>query len=239
MTGEKVHAFLVGLQDSDKGVYEITASGASASSACYDGGGLDVRGFAYDETNKILWYVSDNDDKLVGYNTVEDCEVAIFDTPSGATTNEEGLAIDFTNSIMYIASDGTDGTSFVAIYEWPGSGMTDCSQTSDPCGNSMCESTEDCNTCSLDCNGRTGGKPSNRFCCSGGACTGPGCSSSIDCAGTGVTTTCSFTTCDGGGTGPVGCSITDGSECSDLGGSTACKTCSDICRWRKGTCSAK
>ena len=38
------------------------------------------------------------------------------------------------------------------------------------CGNGVCEAGngEDCVSCAADCNGKTGGKPSNRFCCGDG-----------------------------------------------------------------------
>jgi len=59
---------------------------------------------------------------------------------------------------------------------------SDCS--SDPscsssCGNGVCESGEDCISCSADCDGRTNGKPANRFCCGNGTLEGPEGSGSI------------------------------------------------------------
>ncbi len=43
------------------------------------------------------------------------------------------------------------------------------------CGNGICEAGdgENCLNCAADCNGRQGGKPSNRFCCGDGAGTNP------------------------------------------------------------------
>jgi beta-lactamase superfamily II metal-dependent hydrolase len=38
------------------------------------------------------------------------------------------------------------------------------------CGNGTCDGGEDCTTCPDDCPGRTGGKPSKRFCCGNGSC---------------------------------------------------------------------
>jgi hypothetical protein len=38
------------------------------------------------------------------------------------------------------------------------------------CGDGTCQAGEDCNTCPADCIGRTGGKPSSRFCCGNGVC---------------------------------------------------------------------
>jgi secreted trypsin-like serine protease len=49
------------------------------------------------------------------------------------------------------------------------------------CGDATCGADESCDgrngttSCSADCPGKTGGKPSSRFCYVGGACTGPGC----------------------------------------------------------------
>ncbi|MBZ0272005.1 trypsin-like serine protease [bacterium] len=56
----------------------------------------------------------------------------------------------------------------------------DCSTGSD-CGNGTCDAGESCDgrngttSCSADCPGKTGGKPSGRFCYVGGVCEGPGC----------------------------------------------------------------
>jgi len=204
VSGEPI--FLVGLQDSDKGVYEVTASGQSAATSCYDGGGMDLRGFSYDDANDILWYVADNANKFVGYKMDEGCEIASFDTPAGDITSEEGVTIDFLNKIVYIANDGKDGTSFVAMYDWDDNGVgTTCPPAPD-CGDGICGLNEDCYSCSLDCPGRTGSNPSLRFCCVEGECSGEGCFSlsGDTCFGTGTTTTttttCSFTACDGGGT---------------------------------------
>ena len=47
-----------------------------------------------------------------------------------------------------------------------------CASTGGSCGNGVCDPGEDCTTCS-DCDGRTGGKPSNRFCCGNGIAEGP------------------------------------------------------------------
>ena len=46
------------------------------------------------------------------------------------------------------------------------------------CGNGICEASngENCHTCALDCAGRTGGKPSSRFCCGGDSTDAIGCS---------------------------------------------------------------
>ena len=38
------------------------------------------------------------------------------------------------------------------------------------CGNGTCDADEDCTSCPDDCPGRTGGKPSLRFCCGNGSC---------------------------------------------------------------------
>jgi hypothetical protein len=56
-------------------------------------------------------------------------------------------------------------------------GSTDCDDadcdgdpacpTSD-CGNGICDPGEDCETCSSDCDGVTGGRPTNRYCCGNG-----------------------------------------------------------------------
>lgn len=41
------------------------------------------------------------------------------------------------------------------------------------CGNGVCEAGEDCSSCASDCDGVTGGKPANRFCCGNGVAEGP------------------------------------------------------------------
>ncbi len=57
-------------------------------------------------------------------------------------------------------------------------GLVDCADSdcvADPAcappacdGDGICEPGEDCNTCSSDCDGKAGGKPSSRFCCGDG-----------------------------------------------------------------------
>ena len=66
------------------------------------------------------------------------------------------------------------------------------------CGNGICDPGEDCTTCSSDCIGVTGGKPSNRYCCGDGVCEGAentgNCA--VDCSGGG--SYCGDGTCDPG-----------------------------------------
>jgi hypothetical protein len=38
------------------------------------------------------------------------------------------------------------------------------------CGNGTCDAGEDCDSCGLDCDGVTSGKPANRYCCGNGTC---------------------------------------------------------------------
>ena len=38
------------------------------------------------------------------------------------------------------------------------------------CGNGVCDAGEDCTSCASDCPGKTGGKPSTRYCCGNGTC---------------------------------------------------------------------
>ena len=62
-------------------------------------------------------------------------------------------------------------------------GATDCDdgdcagdpacQTGGDCGNGVCDAGEDCNSCASDCEGVTGGRPANRFCCGNGVLEGP------------------------------------------------------------------
>jgi trimeric autotransporter adhesin len=60
---------------------------------------------------------------------------------------------------------------------------TDCiggTTTGAVCGNGICEAGdgEDCVTCAADCNGAQGGKPANRFCCGNGGSNPVGCGDS-------------------------------------------------------------
>jgi hypothetical protein len=48
------------------------------------------------------------------------------------------------------------------------------------CGNGICEPGEDCISCAGDCRGKTGGKPSTRYCCSGTPGGGGG-TNPVDC----------------------------------------------------------
>ena len=52
------------------------------------------------------------------------------------------------------------------------------------CGNGTCDAGEDCHSCAADCDGRTGGKPTLRYCCGNGTCEAVGedsLSCPIDC----------------------------------------------------------
>lgn len=55
----------------------------------------------------------------------------------------------------------------------------DCQATA--CGDGVCDAGESCDgrdgtaACSADCPGKTGGKPTGRYCYVGGLCVGPGC----------------------------------------------------------------
>jgi hypothetical protein len=59
-------------------------------------------------------------------------------------------------------------------------GAADCDDadcSADPvcqvsCGDGTCSAGEDCESCSLDCAGNLGGKPSRRFCCGDGSAQG-------------------------------------------------------------------
>lgn len=57
----------------------------------------------------------------------------------------------------------------------------DCDLGGGSCGDGICDAGESCDgragtaSCSADCAGRTGGRPSGRYCYVGGACEGPGC----------------------------------------------------------------
>ena len=79
------------------------------------------------------------------------------------------------------------------------------------CGNGTCEPGEDCVSCAADCNGRTTGAPSGRFCCSGDSGGGGG-SNPIDCNDS----RCSAE--------PWSCSFTAGSFCC---GDGSCDTGED------------
>jgi beta-lactamase superfamily II metal-dependent hydrolase len=52
------------------------------------------------------------------------------------------------------------------------------------CGNGVCDPGEDCTSCETDCPGKTGGKPSTRYCCGNGTCESAGedaASCPVDC----------------------------------------------------------
>jgi len=78
-----------------------------------------------------------------GYNPSDPCDTASNSTVDGA------LASYFTEVAQWL--DPTPGD--------PGGG---------DCGNGVCNAGEDCTSCSSDCAGQTGGKPSNRYCCGNG-----------------------------------------------------------------------
>lgn len=70
----------------------------------------------------------------------------------------------------------------------------------DPCGDGVCDASggEDCRSCPGDCNGKTNGKPSGRFCCGAETgCSDPRCTSGAACVSSGSSP-------DGGGRQPPG-----------------------------------
>mmetsp|Transcript_5291 Transcript_5291/g.8816 ORF Transcript_5291/g.8816 Transcript_5291/m.8816 type:complete len:438 (-) Transcript_5291:339-1652(-) len=110
--------FFVGIQDNGK-IYEITSEGLSnGSDFCYDSGmGVDdVSSTTYDGT--YFWSFIDREGMIAVVDPARDCTLAIYDTTLPA--NEEGLAIDFENGLVYVASDeGGDGIpSRVSAYNF-------------------------------------------------------------------------------------------------------------------------
>jgi beta-lactamase superfamily II metal-dependent hydrolase len=58
----------------------------------------------------------------------------------------------------------TQGDWFVSSPATPYGGVVS------DCGNGVCDPGEDCTTCASDCVGKTGGKPTGRYCCGNGSC---------------------------------------------------------------------
>ena len=123
-------------------------------------------------------------------------------SPQGYTgyglTNNNGLTLNIIVDVQYsvdggplqsaTADDGSfDGCSEGFNFSASGSTIdvtiTNSSGNTGTCqaggqpgtcdGDDVCESGEDCNNCSSDCEGKTNGKPSTRFCCGNGVMEGP------------------------------------------------------------------
>jgi hypothetical protein len=78
------------------------------------------------------------------------------------------------NSGAEVCTGGVDEDcdGFVDCADADCSGDPSC-QGGGSCGDGVCDPGEDCNTCSSDCAGQTGGKPAGRFCCGDGTQDGP------------------------------------------------------------------
>jgi len=83
------------------------------------------------------------------------------------------------------------------------------------CGNGVCEigNGEDCLSCSADCNGRTGGRPSNRYCCGDGA--GPNPMTCTDAVCTDNGASCTTTPVTGGSFCCGDATCDEGEDCSN------------------------
>jgi hypothetical protein len=81
---------------------------------------------------------------------------------------------DWPDEDMYIVlNNGVRTDSPDTTTTWPNDVVIDYIglwQSNAVCGNGTCEAGEDCNSCSSDCIGVTGGKPANRYCCGDGVC---------------------------------------------------------------------
>lgn len=95
--------FFIGIQDTGK-VHETTSKGFSnGPDTCYNAelGVEDVSASTYDGTH--LWSFIDAKDTMVVVDPMQHCTVATY--AATVPANEEYFAIDFKNSLMYVAID--------------------------------------------------------------------------------------------------------------------------------------
>lgn len=107
--------FFVGIQDTGK-IYEVTSEGLSNGQICYDGGigAEDISATTYISEYGHIWSFTDDEDLITVVDVAKNCPVAAYELPS--SLDEEGLAIDMENGLMYIVVDGQGDGSVVSVY---------------------------------------------------------------------------------------------------------------------------
>jgi beta-glucanase (GH16 family) len=96
---------------------------------------------------------------------IDGVEVYHMENTIGSSWPDEDMYIVLNNGVR---TDSPDTTTI-----WPNEVVVDYIELYQPdneCGNGVCELGEDCHSCSADCIGVTGGKPSGRYCCGDGTC---------------------------------------------------------------------
>lgn len=172
--------------------------------------GYDVMGMnlAYGTYPSISWLT----DWIFNYDSIYDCEawhtygwewtanyakwwidgveVSYMENTIGNSWPDEEMYIVLNNGVRTDSPDATTTWPNVAVIDY-----IEIYQTQNDCGNGVCEINEDCQSCSADCIGVTGGNPRNRYCCGDGTCEAAEneTNCAIDCGGGPV---CGDSNCD-------------------------------------------
>ena len=117
-TDDDITVFYAGVQDTGK-LYKITSEGNSYNDCCYEPyqGKDDLSALNYDGT--YLWAFYGDRDEIVMMMDTENglCTVETYDIPEADGWDKEGIVIDSTRNLMYMAVDETsDYPSIVAVY---------------------------------------------------------------------------------------------------------------------------
>jgi hypothetical protein len=105
-------------------------------------------------------------------NIVVDVQYSVDGGPLQSATADDGAFDGCSEGFNFSASGST--IEVTVTNSVGNSGTCQAGGPPDPCdGDGVCESGEDCETCSSDCEGKTSGKPSTRFCCGNGVPEGP------------------------------------------------------------------
>ena len=113
-----ISIFYAGVQDTGK-LYKITSEGNSYNDCCYEPyeGKDDLSALNYDGT--YLWAFYGDRDEIVMMMDTENglCTVETYDIPEADGWDKEGIVVDSTRNLMYMAVDETsDYPSIVAVY---------------------------------------------------------------------------------------------------------------------------
>lgn len=141
--------------------------------------------------HRHIWSYNEIEDTITVVDATENCRVAAYDMSSAADPDEEGLAIDFENGLMYLVVDGQNSGSSVSVYNFTypeglgpclGTPVVESCSSFTVCGYSPPPCTV-CGDCSNqdDCLGASGCNwQQGEFICSGGSgCSA--CTANTDC----------------------------------------------------------
>lgn len=135
-TDDGISVFYAGVQDTGK-LYKITSEGSSYNDCCYEPyeGKDDLSALNYDGT--YLWAFYGDRDEIVMMMDTENglCTVETYDIPEADGWDKEGIVVDSTRNLMYMAVDETSNDpSIVAVYNMTYPDNPSCSNIGRSCG---------------------------------------------------------------------------------------------------------